>query len=66
MEPFAPARVGGQCEELAARFFAAVERGDTEGLVGLLAADAVLHGDGAARPRPSAPPSTGPSGSPAS
>jgi RNA polymerase sigma-70 factor, ECF subfamily len=35
-----------QREELAARFFAAVERGDTEGLVGLLAADAVLHGDG--------------------
>jgi RNA polymerase sigma-70 factor, ECF subfamily len=33
-------------EELAARFFAAVERGDTEGLVGLLAADAVLYGDG--------------------
>jgi RNA polymerase sigma-70 factor (ECF subfamily) len=35
-----------QREELARRFFAAVERGDTEGLVGLLAADAVLYGDG--------------------
>jgi RNA polymerase sigma-70 factor, ECF subfamily len=35
-----------QREELASRFFAAVERGDTEGLVGLLAADAVLYGDG--------------------
>jgi len=35
-----------QREELAARFFAAVDRGDTEGLVGMLAADAVLHGDG--------------------
>jgi RNA polymerase sigma-70 factor (ECF subfamily) len=35
-----------QREELAARFFAAVERGDTESLVGLLAADAVLNGDG--------------------
>ncbi|HEY4724709.1 MAG TPA: RNA polymerase sigma-70 factor [Actinomycetota bacterium] len=35
-----------QREELAARFFAAVERGDTEGLVGLLAGDAVLYGDG--------------------
>ena len=35
-----------QREELATRFFAAVERGDTEGLVGLLAADVVLHGDG--------------------
>ena len=33
-------------EELARRFFAAVERGDTEGLVGLLAADAVMYGDG--------------------
>jgi RNA polymerase sigma-70 factor (ECF subfamily) len=35
-----------QREELARRFFAAIEEGDTEGLVGLLAADAVLHGDG--------------------
>jgi RNA polymerase sigma-70 factor, ECF subfamily len=35
-----------QREELAARFFAAIDQGDTEGLVGLLAADAVLHGDG--------------------
>ncbi|HEV2872392.1 MAG TPA: RNA polymerase sigma factor SigJ, partial [Actinomycetota bacterium] len=36
----------GQREELARRFFAAVDRGDTDGLVGLLAADAVLYGDG--------------------
>ena len=35
-----------QREELARRFFAAVDQGDTEGLVGLLATDAVLHGDG--------------------
>jgi RNA polymerase sigma-70 factor, ECF subfamily len=35
-----------QREELARRFFAAVEQGDTEGLVGLLAADAVMYGDG--------------------
>ena len=35
-----------QREELASRFFAAVEQGDTEGLVGLLAADAVMYGDG--------------------
>jgi RNA polymerase sigma-70 factor (ECF subfamily) len=35
-----------QRDELARRFFAAVEQGDTEGLVGLLAADAVLYGDG--------------------
>ena len=35
-----------QREELARRFFAAVDQGDTEGLVGLLAADAVLVGDG--------------------
>ena len=35
-----------QREELARRFFAAVDQGDTQGLVGLLAADAVLHGDG--------------------
>ena len=35
-----------QREELARRFFAAVDEGDTEGLVGLLAADAVFHGDG--------------------
>jgi RNA polymerase sigma-70 factor (ECF subfamily) len=33
-------------DELARRFFAAVEQGDTEGLVGLLARDAVLYGDG--------------------
>ena len=35
-----------QREELARRFFAAVDQGDTEGLVGLLATDAVLYGDG--------------------
>jgi RNA polymerase sigma-70 factor (ECF subfamily) len=35
-----------QREELARRFFAAVDQGDTDGLVGLLAADAVLYGDG--------------------
>jgi RNA polymerase sigma-70 factor, ECF subfamily len=35
-----------QREELARRFFAAIEDGDTEGLVGLLAADAVMYGDG--------------------
>ena len=35
-----------QRDELARRFLAAVEQGDTEGLVGLLAADAVLYGDG--------------------
>jgi RNA polymerase sigma-70 factor (ECF subfamily) len=45
-----------QREELAARFFAAVDQGDTEGLVGLLAADAVLHGDGGGKaPALSAP-----------
>jgi len=36
-------------EELARRFFAAAEQGDTEGLVGLLAADAVAYGDGGGR-----------------
>ena len=35
-----------QRDELARRFFAAVDQGDTDGLVGLLAADAVLYGDG--------------------
>jgi RNA polymerase sigma-70 factor, ECF subfamily len=35
-----------QRDELARRFLAAVEQGDTEGLVGLLAGDAVLYGDG--------------------
>ena len=33
-------------EELAGRFFAAVEEGDLDGLEELLAADVVLHGDG--------------------
>jgi RNA polymerase sigma-70 factor (ECF subfamily) len=33
-------------EELARRFVAAIAQGDTEGLVGLLAADAVIYGDG--------------------
>jgi RNA polymerase sigma-70 factor (ECF subfamily) len=35
-----------QRDELASRFLAAVEEGDTEGLVGVLAADAVMYGDG--------------------
>jgi RNA polymerase sigma-70 factor, ECF subfamily len=35
-----------QRDELARRFFAAMDRGDTEGLIGLLAGDAVLYGDG--------------------
>ena len=35
-----------QRDELARRFFAAVKDGDTEGLVGVLAADAVMYGDG--------------------
>ena len=35
-----------QRDELARRFFAAAEQGDTEGLVELLAADAVVYGDG--------------------
>jgi RNA polymerase sigma-70 factor, ECF subfamily len=35
-----------QRDELARRFLAAVEDGDTEGLVGVLAADAVLYADG--------------------
>jgi RNA polymerase sigma-70 factor, ECF subfamily len=35
-----------QRDELARRFFAAIEQGDTEGLVGLLAADAVMDADG--------------------
>jgi RNA polymerase sigma-70 factor (ECF subfamily) len=35
-----------QREELATRFFAAVEEGDLEGLEELLAQDVVLHGDG--------------------
>lgn len=43
-------------EELARRFFDAVSKGDTEGLVGLLAADVVAYGDGGGKapafPRP--------------
>jgi RNA polymerase sigma-70 factor, ECF subfamily len=43
-------------EELAQRFFDAVAKGDTEGLVGLLAADVVAYGDGGGKapafPRP--------------
>jgi RNA polymerase sigma-70 factor, ECF subfamily len=35
-----------QREELARRFLAALEEGDTEGLVGMLAEDVVMHGDG--------------------
>ena len=45
-----------QREELAQRFFAAAEAGDTDGLVSMLAADAVLYGDGGGKapavPRP--------------
>jgi RNA polymerase sigma-70 factor, ECF subfamily len=45
-----------QREELARRFFAATEEGDTEGLLELLAADVVVYGDGGGRapswPRP--------------
>jgi RNA polymerase sigma-70 factor (ECF subfamily) len=36
----------GQRDELARRFFAAVGEGDVDGLVELLAADAVVYGDG--------------------
>ena len=43
-------------EELARRFFEAVGEGDTEGLIGLLAADVVAYGDGGGKapafPRP--------------
>ena len=39
-------------EELARRFFAAIDQGDTEGLVDLLAADAVIYGDGGGKARP--------------
>jgi len=35
-----------QRDELARRFFAAAQKGDLEGLEGLLADDVVLHGDG--------------------
>jgi RNA polymerase sigma-70 factor, ECF subfamily len=45
-----------QRDELARRFFDAVERGDTEGLLTLLAADAAVYGDGGGKapawPRP--------------
>jgi RNA polymerase sigma-70 factor (TIGR02957 family) len=45
-----------QRDELADRFFAAAEQGDTDALVELLAADVVLYGDGGGRapaiPRP--------------
>ena len=45
-----------QRAELARRFFAAVDDGDTDGLVDLLAADVVLYGDGGGKapaiPRP--------------
>jgi RNA polymerase sigma-70 factor, ECF subfamily len=45
-----------QREELARRFFAATEGGDTEGLLELLAADVVVYGDGGGKapswPRP--------------
>jgi RNA polymerase sigma-70 factor, ECF subfamily len=38
-----------QRDELARRFFAAAEQGDTEALVEMLAADAVVYGDGGGR-----------------
>jgi RNA polymerase sigma-70 factor (ECF subfamily) len=45
-----------QRDELAQRFFAAVDTGDTESLVSMLAADVVLYGDGGGKapaiPRP--------------
>jgi RNA polymerase sigma-70 factor, ECF subfamily len=45
-----------QRDELAQRFFDAVEHGDTEGLLSLLAADAAVYGDGGGKapawPRP--------------
>ena len=51
---FEPSR--RQRDELAQRFFDAVEDGDTEGLLTLLAADAEMHGDGGGKapawPRP--------------
>jgi RNA polymerase sigma-70 factor, ECF subfamily len=40
-----------QRDELAARFFGAVERGDMQALVSMLAADAEVHGDSAGAPR---------------
>jgi RNA polymerase sigma-70 factor, ECF subfamily len=39
-----------QREELAARFFGAVERGDVQALVSMLAADVEVHGDSAGAP----------------
>jgi len=43
-------------EELSRRFFAAIAQGDTEGLIGLLAADVIAYGDGGGKapafPRP--------------
>jgi RNA polymerase sigma-70 factor, ECF subfamily len=45
-----------QRDELARRFFEALEDGDTDGLIGLLAADVVVYGDGGGKapswPRP--------------
>jgi RNA polymerase sigma-70 factor (ECF subfamily) len=41
-----PEDVTAVSEELARRFLAAVEEGDTDGLVGMLATDAVMYGDG--------------------
>jgi hypothetical protein len=50
-------------EELSRRFFEAVDADDTQVLVGLLAADVVVYGDGGARRPPSSAPSMGASGS---
>ena len=64
--PAAPVRVvPATARELARRFFAAVEQGDTEGLVRLLADDVVMYGDGGGKAR-LATPSTAPLGSPGS
>jgi hypothetical protein len=52
----------GRRKELARRFLEAVGQGDTEGLVGLLAADVVADGGG--KPRRSCGRCTGASGSP--
>ena len=49
-----------QREELARRFFAAIEQGDTGGLVGLLADDVVMQGDGGGKAPALAAPVHGP------
>src|SRR3954453_882280 len=44
---------------LAERFFAAVSDGDVDGLIELLATDAIVYGDGGGRAPRGAPPSAG-------